>query len=177
MRVPELKDATRAKLWWALDLPKIACELASAAEVSKQRVSQVLIEWESDGFVERSHVGVNEVWSRRYLSAEEEHAETEIAATRMWRTLRMMRAASPRDIAAHASVGRNPVTEKKASEFCRMLLKAGYLRIVETGKPGVRPPRYRLIRDTGPLPPLERRIAAVWDVNLGEFTYLPEITA
>jgi hypothetical protein len=38
--------------------------------------------------------------------------------------------------------------------------------------PGRREAIYRLVRDTGPRPPRERRVRAVWDENLGEYTYI-----
>lgn len=49
--------------------------------------------------------------------------------------------------------------------YVRRLLGAGYLRLVESVKEAGRN-EYRLIRDTGPLPPLPRRnLAAVYDPN------------
>ncbi|MDP2064178.1 MAG: hypothetical protein Q8Q63_03405 [Phaeovulum sp.] len=38
--------------------------------------------------------------------------------------------------------------------------------------PGRREAIYRLIRNTGPRPPRERRVRAVWDDNLGELVLL-----
>jgi hypothetical protein len=65
------------------------------------------------------------------------------------------------------------VTEKDARDFCRMLSRIGYIKAVRKAVPGVRDPIYKLVRNTGPLPPRARRVAAVVDDNLGAFVHLP----
>lgn len=93
----------------------------------------------------------------------------------MWRALRILRDASPRDLAAHATTETVQVDEAAAVRFCRMLCDAGYLRVMQKARPGIRPARYRLVRDTGPLPPERRRITVVVDMNLHQYARLPEV--
>lgn len=93
---------------------------------------------------------------------------------RMWRAMRKQRTFTPRDIAALASRSLGEIGEDEAGAFARMLLRAGYLRVIRKAAPGVRPARYRMLRDTGPRPPVERRIRAVWDQNTRAYAHLPE---
>ena len=65
-----------------------------------------------------------------------------------------------------------PVSLKDAHIYCQLLLKAEYLRVQQKAVPGRREASYRLIRNTGPLPPMERRVRAVIDQNEGKVTYL-----
>jgi len=86
----------------------------------------------------------------------------------MWRSMRMMSEFSPRDIAAHSSTDAVNVSEDTAKKYCGHLLKAGYLRVLVRAVPGKRQARYRLIKDTGPLPPKVQRVKRVFDPNSGE---------
>lgn len=95
----------------------------------------------------------------------------------MWTAMRGMVSFSARDIAAHATTPQVEVNEIEAAEYCRALHRAGYLRAVHKAVPGRRPALYRLIRNTGPLPPRERRITGVWDDNQGRFAYLPDVAS
>ena len=40
-------------------------------------------------------------------------------------------------------------------------------------RPGVRAARYRLVRDTGPRAPRERRVRALWDDNERRYAHVP----
>jgi len=83
----------------------------------------------------------------------------------LWRAMRMMREFSPLDLAACS----DKISEDQARGYCQALLEAGYLRIVRKEEPGLRSGFYRLIRNTGPKPPRERRVRAIYDDNMGEF--------
>ncbi|MCB1345335.1 MAG: hypothetical protein H6900_09920 [Rhodobacter sp.] len=96
----------------------------------------------------------------------------------MWRAMRAFRAPfTAVDIAAHSSTDVIAVGRDEARSFCQMLTRSGYLKVLRTAVPGKREAIYRLIRDTGPRPPRERRVRAIWDENLGAFTHLPEAGA
>ena len=82
---------------------------------------------------------------------------------------------SPVDLAAVSDLEHAPVSERDAQAYCQSLLRGEYLRVVEKARPGVRPAVYRLVRRTGPKPPVERRVAALFDENLGELTYVAGI--
>lgn len=102
--------------------------------------------------------------------AASERARREAERRDMWLTARKLRHFSYRDLAAFSS----KVDEETARGFCALLLRAGYVKVNQRAKPGVRLARYHLVRDTGPHPPVERRIRAVWDENLGEYAHIPE---
>ena len=99
------------------------------------------------------------------ISSETQHGN-------MWRSMRMLAEFSPVDIAAHSTTEKAHVTQDIASAYCRMLVAAGYLKVVRKALPGRRVAIYRLIRNTGPRPPRERRVRAVYDENLDRFTHV-----
>lgn len=101
------------------------------------------------------------------------------AAENLWRTSRRLGAFSPLDLAVHSTTPQVDVTEEDAARFCQMLLRGAYVRVLRKaaftrkgGKVVKRPPIYRLVRDTGPIPPVERRVAAVYDANLKQYTHI-----
>jgi len=95
----------------------------------------------------------------------------------MWLAMRKLGGAfTPTDIATHASTDAVGVSRADAQSFCQMLVRAGYLRVQRKAVPDKREAIYRLIKNTGPKPPRERRVRAIWDPNLAEFTHLPEAT-
>ena len=71
----------------------------------------------------------------------------------------------------HANTPNVPVTRDEAQDYCRFLASAGYLKVIRKATPTLTP-RYKLIKNTGPLPPRERRVRAVYDDNLEQFTYV-----
>ncbi len=99
-------------------------------------------------------------------------APSETQHGNMWRTMRLLSEFTPTDIAAHSSTEETYVSELIAGAYCRVLVAAGYLRVVRKAVPGKRTATYRLIRNTGPHAPREKRVRAVYDENLGEFTHV-----
>ncbi|AWI83043.1 hypothetical protein CEW88_04820 [Alloyangia pacifica] len=87
----------------------------------------------------------------------------------MWRTMRRLVTFTPTDLAAHSNAGGVEVTLDKARAYCRQMLSADYLKVRETAIPGRREPRYRLIRDTGPLAPRTRQLTGIFDPNDNRF--------
>lgn len=86
--------------------------------------------------------------------------------------LERIRAFSAIDLAAHSNTPEVAVTPEAAREYCQMLTRAGYLRVERAAIPGRREAVYRLIKNTGPRPPMERRVRAVFDENLGEIVHV-----
>jgi hypothetical protein len=86
--------------------------------------------------------------------------------------MRALRSFSPTDVMAHSHTPEFEVSLGTAQEYCQMLARSGHLRVMTKALPGRREAIYRLVRDTGPRPPRERRVRAVWDENLGEYTYI-----
>lgn len=92
----------------------------------------------------------------------------------LWRSMRMMGQFTPRDLAAHSTTDTVSVEEDTAKSYCAMLLKAGYLRVLQKAVPGKRQATYKFVRNTGPQPPKIQRVKQVYDPNLGRVTYTPE---
>ncbi|MQX36852.1 hypothetical protein [Roseospira navarrensis] len=97
----------------------------------------------------------------------------------MWRTLRMIGrdGVTADDLAVMASTDVRGIHRTTAACYLGHLCRAGYLRVVEEGRPGHRPgtgapTRYALRSgmNTGPAAPMIARVShAVWDPNRGEF--------
>lgn len=85
----------------------------------------------------------------------------------MWRSMRMLGQFSPRDIAAHSCTDAVSVTEATANSYCSTLFRAGFLRVVRKAVPGRAQAIYRLVRNSGPLPPQIQRAPQVFDPNTG----------
>lgn len=91
----------------------------------------------------------------------------------MWRSMRMIGQFTPHDIAVHSNTDTVAVTEATAKAYCSMLLRAGYLRVVQKAIPRKRQATYKFIRNTGPLPPQIQRVKQVYDPNIRQVTYYP----
>jgi hypothetical protein len=102
-------------------------------------------------------------------------------AEAMWRTAQVLTRTggqfSPVDLVMHAATEATAVSEDDARQFCAMLMRGGYLRVIRKAIPGRLPASYRLIRDTGPRPPEERRVRAIWDPNTRRWVHVPEPSA
>ena len=98
---------------------------------------------------------------------------SETAVGNMWTAMRGLTTFTAVDVAASAATDRTAIPVDLAASYCRMLARIGYLRAVRKAIPNVRPAVYRLIRNTGPRPPRERRVTGVYDHNLGEFIQFP----
>lgn len=101
----------------------------------------------------------------------------------MWRSARMLRSFGAHDLAIHSTTPSVTVTDEAAQKFCHVLLKGGYLKVLRkanfkrAGKSMVRTHAiYQLVRNTGPMPPVERRVVAVWDPNLGEYVQVAGVS-
>lgn len=112
---------------------------------------------------------------------------TEVPATardHMWRAMRMLKGAwTYRDLAFASSTEALAVSEVDAKDYCKHLLGAGYLMVVQPahlgGKSGVKnvsdakPALLRFVpsRNTGPRPPMVQRLKTVFDPNLGKIVH------
>lgn len=87
-----------------------------------------------------------------------------LGVEQMWRTMRMLKEFSSRDIALHASTDTVRVTDETARSYCSMLMTYGYLRCIRKATPRRRA-TYRLVRNSGPLAPQIQRVKQVFDPN------------
>ncbi|MEB3167886.1 MAG: hypothetical protein VKK97_04050 [Synechococcaceae cyanobacterium] len=76
----------------------------------------------------------------------------------LWQTMLALGSFTVADLFVAASTDDHAVAESEARSYCQALCQAGYL---VRGVGG-----YRLVRYTGPLPPMIQRIKAVYDPNL-----------
>ena len=92
---------------------------------------------------------------------------------RLWRTMKMLKVFSAKDLAVAASLADAPVAEAEAHSYVLLLARAGYLRVQAPAKRGRGGRRavYRLVRNTGPEAPKITRLKAVWDPNLRQITW------
>lgn len=102
----------------------------------------------------------------------------------MWRTLRMIGGdgVTADDLVVMASTDVRPVARSAAATYLQHLAHAGYLRVIEEGRPGHRPGAGRPARyalragmNTGPAAPMIARVThAVWDPNRSAFVGVAE---
>ena len=94
------------------------------------------------------------------------------ARENMWRTMRILKEFSAKDLAINASTEECMVVEIDARDYLHHLAKAGYLAVTRQGKGGVTM-RYRFIqqRYSGPKAPKVQRVKAVYDPNLGRVVW------
>lgn len=90
----------------------------------------------------------------------------------MWRVIKVLSTFDWRELAEAASGSDHTVSPYTAREYIRFLSKAGYLRLVRKGKPGVTD-RYTLIesRWSGPYAPQIQNTKHVYDPNLGQVVW------
>jgi hypothetical protein len=152
--------------------------LAEASDAGYRRVVSWIKAAEADGRLRRVSVGPRARIGYALVEAPGElktvaPSRVETPAGNMWTAMRGLVSFTAVDIAAHASTERVRVDAAAAAAYCRALLRAGYLRAVHKAVPGQRPAVYRLVRNTGPRPPRERRVTGVWDENTGGWVWLP----
>lgn len=150
-------------------------EIASTVSIEIKRVMQIVLAWEAEGKV-RLIRGSNRGRPRKIFEVVPE-GEVKAgpmigdAVDQMWLTMRKFKSFGPVDLAAHCSVS---VPIEDARTYCRTLLAAGYLRVVQKAVPGQKEAIYRLIRETGAKAPRKRRVTCILDDNLGTVVPMSE---
>ncbi len=90
----------------------------------------------------------------------------------MWTTIRISGPFTQAEVLEAIASIREDATPEKVRKYCAMLLKADYLAVVEKAKHGGRGARYRLVKDTGPLPPVMRTLPCLVDPNVERAVYV-----
>jgi hypothetical protein len=176
------RDDLRQAVWDALR-PKVRFTTRDLAETgaSRMAIHNWLTSWEEDGWVRRvGQDGQHVVYAATTVQAEAPPARAPAGAApakgplgqHLWTAARMLRIFTLVELAAHAATEGEPTRESDARSFVSLLTRAGYARKMRVTSG--RPARYRLIRDTGPRPPVEKRVRATWDANLGAYVHVPE---
>lgn len=155
--------------------------LRAETGISENRMKDILRDWKARGIAEFVRAGDK---GRHYFRLTAKAGSTSPAAKalagqaetpqgNMWRSMRGLPVFSARDIAVHSTTPTVSVDDKLAQGYCRMLERAGYLKIVQKEVPGRKPGLYKLVKDTGPRPPREKRVTTVYDENKAAFAYIP----
>lgn len=160
-------------------------DLAAKAGTQTKTVGNIVQRWEALGLVERLGKGpknrmqfkVTAKGAKRLGATVSKGVLTSVSPEQnMWTAMRMLKMFTPQDIAVQARTEVVDITIEQARAFCRMLVRGDqpYLRARRTAIPGRRDATYQLVRDTGPVPPRECRVRAIYDANLAAFTHMPE---
>lgn len=191
MSWPKFRQAPAAALHdavWAAALRLVAFsyqDLASAVSIPVDRATGFVQHWVRIGAVEFVGIGAKrrKMWRATRdvappLPQPAESARRDATAEgNLWRSMRGLKSFTPVDLAAHSSTPDIPVSLAAAQDYCQMLVRAAYLRVERKAIPGRRDAIYRLVRNTGPRAPVERRVRAVYDENLDEIVHFAGATA
>lgn len=154
-------------------------DLASRTHYLTETVAAAVRAWERAGFVRRLGKGAKNRLRFAVVDAErlapksqrEPTARAQSVEGNLWTAMRGLRPHfTPLDLAAHAATEEVRITEDMARAYCALLMQSGHLICVQKAVPGRRPPVYRLVRNTGPLPPRRRMVPAIVDPNSGALT-------
>lgn len=152
------------------------------ADLSK--ACQSVSDWQRTTFVSRLRnmgflhdVGRDQgkvVFTIMDLDAAQAYAEKKRNTTpgAMWAAMRSLSVFTAADIHAIVREGIPPLRLELVQTYCSKLVKAEYLSVVEKAKPGTRPARYRLVKNTGPLPPQVRQLECIVDGNTDRLAYV-----
>lgn len=175
------KEQNRAHLWALAKTHETFTkqELAGAARRSEDFVHAAIRDWVEWGYVEEAgQRGNKKLWKitgkagdpgRKLISGVLNATPEE----RMWFAIRKCGSLfCARDVAMWSNAEDIPITVEAAHGYCRNLLAGNYLRCDVKADGKGAPAYYRLIRDTGPRAPIERRVRALLDPNRNELTLL-----
>ncbi|UWR43639.1 hypothetical protein [Phaeobacter inhibens] len=91
----------------------------------------------------------------------------------MWTAIRRQKRFRPIDLYASLVPARPDVSKKGILAYCRTLRLAGYLRAAANNRGLGEDTPLRLIKDSGPLPPVKRSMTVVVDSNDEKIVYAP----
>lgn len=178
MRVTAQTRAAVAEAAWAVALRLRSfgyAEISVELGISLDRATEIVRAWVEEGACEVTQKGIGLRNQFRPVAGFERAKDPERQGSvplNLWTAMRGLKSFTPTDLAAHSTTGTVHVTAAAAQAYCQALLRAGYLKVMRTAIPGRRPAIYRLIRNTGPNPPRERRVRAVYDGNLREIVHV-----
>lgn len=149
-------------------------EIATDLSIPMERATEIVRGWAATGVAVVSRPGRGGLRKLYRLVVETGAVATNgrTAEDNLWTAARGLKAFSPIDLAAHARTETVAVTDEAARAYCRFLMAAGYLRLARAGVPRKSEPLYKLIRNTGPKAPRERRVRAVLDPNTGSLSLI-----
>jgi hypothetical protein len=90
-----------------------------------------------------------------------------IGVTAMWRAMKVRKTFDANTVATDATQGSVTCSLNTAKTYLTHLDRAGYLVVAKAARNAGGLTVYRLVRDTGPLPPAITRAKVVYDRNTG----------
>ncbi len=161
-----------------------AAEIHKSTDIHRRTVADYIRRLEAGGYVEK-HVSYEDTLQFKLMRDAGVHAPrlkkngdpvTQGGGNaNLWRSMRMLKVFTPQDLALHSTNETVEVSAETARLYCGILLKAQYLRVLRKAVPGKHQAQYRFIRDTGPQSPQVQRVKQVFDPNIQEVTYYPEV--
>lgn len=145
-------------------------EIAVEAGLSERTVERILRQWQAAGV---ARVAARRDGVRRKLfeltpgTDRPDRPRGRTPEDNLWFAMRKLRSFTPSELALAATTDGIPVTTETAAAYCRALLASDHLSVARKATPGKREAIYRLVRETGPKPPRERRVRAIVDDNDG----------
>ena len=92
-----------------------------------------------------------------------------VGVANMWRSMRILKTFTASEIAQISTTDAVSVTEETAKSYISMLFATDFLVVVEKANPAAgRKASYRLVRNSGPKPPMIQRVKRVYDPNTGQ---------
>lgn len=165
---PPSKSLTDAAWAAALQMPKFGySEIATAVKINHDRATVIVRSWEKSGVLVAVEPDLNKrkLWQIAPGAVRPEKPRGRTAEENLWTAMRGLGAFTPSVLAANATVDPLSVSTEEAQAYCRSLLAVGYLRVMRKAAPPLVEAIYRLVKNTGPKPPLERRLRAIVDDN------------
>lgn len=165
--------------------PTTKGELRIGLNVQEGQLREVLTQLREAGWLEEVGLTARRAKLLALTEAGQRGAAQELRAreqpasdpqVNMWRTARRLKDFSATDLVAWSSTEETPVDHKAARRFCELLLRGGYVRVTRKAKHGVNDAFYRLIRDTGPRAPVEKRVRAIYDPNEERLTHVAGVS-
>lgn len=177
MRASPVTSTATADAAFALasSLPQFTyADIAIKMGVSDDHARKVVRGWKAKGLIDEVSSGhrVRSVWKVTDGAKLALAVKARSPQMNMWTAMRQLKSFSPRELAAHGSTEEAPVTLEVAQDYCRALLGAGYLVVARKAVPGKQLAIYRLVKNTGPRPPREKRVRAVIDDNTEAVTLI-----
>ena len=148
-------------------------EIAAELSISIDAATKIVRGWQAEGRVKVRHGGSGRVRKMFELTPayREPQDRGSLIAAQLWTGMRGLKTFCPEGLRAHCREDLK-VTLEDASAYCQALLRGGYLRVESTAVPGKREARYKLVHNSGPRAPVEKRVKAVWDPNEGAYAFV-----
>jgi hypothetical protein len=149
-------------------------EISAELRITMEKATLIVRGWEKEGAV---HHLPGSPGNRKMFRADADFVRLpstgRTAEDNMWTSIRKLRSFTPAEVAAHSTTETVSVTRDQAALYCRALLGADYLTVTRKAAPLMkREPIYRLVTETGPLPPVIARVRALRDPNTGQIIVL-----